>query len=84
MITTDDVLETLYENAGEPDAGAPTGDVSDVDFADLGYDSLALMEVASVLGKQLGIAVSDDIVVDARTPQAFADLINTQLAATAA
>ncbi|QMU78187.1 acyl carrier protein [Streptacidiphilus sp. PB12-B1b] len=67
----------LRECAGDAEEGVDLdGDVLDTPFIELGYDSLALLQVTGVIKRELGIELSDDAVVEAETPRLLLDMIN--------
>jgi act minimal PKS acyl carrier protein len=66
----------LRESAGEEEGIDLDGDVIDTPFMDLGYDSLALLQVIGQIQREYGIEIPDDAVVDAETPGALLALIN--------
>jgi act minimal PKS acyl carrier protein len=75
--TMDDLRRILREGAGEDvDLG---GDIDDVTFGDLGYDSLALLETGARIGREYGIELEDTVFVDAETPRQLVDALNKQL-----
>ncbi|RLV08800.1 actinorhodin polyketide synthase [Streptomyces griseocarneus] len=76
QLTLDDLRRVLIACAGENDGVDLTGDILDVPFEELGYDSLALMESAAAIERESGIPLSDDAVTDADTPRALLELIN--------
>ena len=47
------------------------GDILDVPFADLGYDSLAKLELASRIKLGHGVHLPDDALADLSTPRAL-------------
>jgi aromatase len=59
-------------------------DVLDTPFTDLGYDSLAILEVASQIGLRYEIEVPDADVERLTTPRETIDYVNGRLAGTAA
>jgi acyl carrier protein len=80
-LTIDDLKRILREAAGETDGIDLDGDILDVTFADLGYDSLALLETGSRIEREQGIALEDSTIADAGTPRALIAVVNEQLAA---
>ncbi|CAL9488458.1 MULTISPECIES: acyl carrier protein [Streptomyces] len=76
-VTLADLTRMLRESAGEEEGVDLDGDVLDTPFIDLGYDSLALLQVIGQIQREYGIAIPDDAVVDAETPHALLDLINS-------
>ncbi|MQY11644.1 Oxytetracycline polyketide synthase acyl carrier protein [Streptomyces sp. RB5] len=75
-----ELAEQLRICAGESE-GIPLEDERslDVPFLELGYDSLALLQVTGVLKREHGIRLSDDAVVEAETPRILLKLINSNL-----
>ncbi|GGQ86115.1 acyl carrier protein [Couchioplanes azureus] len=79
QLTLDGLRKILLECAGEDEGVDLNGDILDVDFADLGYDSLALLETAGRIQRQFDARLDDEAVVEARTPRALIDLTNRAL-----
>ncbi|MFF8828561.1 acyl carrier protein [Streptomyces sp. NPDC015131] len=75
-VTLADLTRMLRESAGEEEGVDLDGDVIDTPFMDLGYDSLALLQVIGQIQREYGITIPDDAVVDAETPGALLALIN--------
>ncbi|MFD5427827.1 acyl carrier protein [Streptomyces sp. NPDC127084] len=75
-VTLADLTRMLRESAGEEEGVDLDGDVIDTPFMDLGYDSLALLQVIGQIQREYGIEIPDDAVVDAETPRALLALIN--------
>lgn len=76
-VTLADLTRMLRESAGEEEGIDLDGDVLDTPFLELGYDSLALLQVIGEIQRTYGISVPDDAVVDAETPRALLELINS-------
>ena len=74
--TLTDLTRMLRESAGEEEGVDLDGDVIDTPFIELGYDSLALLQVIGEIQREYGVEIPDDAVVDAETPRALLDLIN--------
>ncbi|MEU7578556.1 acyl carrier protein [Streptomyces sp. NPDC041068] len=83
-LTLDDLRRVLVTSAGEDDGVDLGGDILDVSFEDLGYDSLALMESAAAIERETGVSLSDEAVAEADTPRALLALINSTATAAAA
>lgn len=64
----DDLRRILTAVAGEDEEVDLSGDISDVTFEHLGYDSLALMEMGARISQEYGIQISDDEAADFETP----------------
>ncbi|MEW1748381.1 acyl carrier protein [Streptomyces angustmyceticus] len=75
-VTLTDLTRMLRESAGEEEGVDLDGDVIDTPFIELGYDSLALLQVIGEIQREYGVEIPDDAVVDAETPRALLDLIN--------
>lgn len=77
----DEFVEVLRASAGE-DEGVDLGaNPHDTTFADLGYDSLALLETAGRIQRTYGIELDDDVLAEADTPRRFVEAVNESLAA---
>ncbi|MFS0694549.1 acyl carrier protein [Streptomyces nitrosporeus] len=75
-VTLADLTRMLRESAGEEEGIDLDGDVIDTPFMELGYDSLALLQVIGQIQREYGIEIPDDAVVDAETPGALLALVN--------
>jgi act minimal PKS acyl carrier protein len=75
IMTIDDLRTILVACAGESD-GVLDGDIRDMDFDELGYDSLALMETAARIRSDFGVTIPDERIADLRTPGEILDLVN--------
>jgi act minimal PKS acyl carrier protein len=76
VLESGELFRVLIECAGESEGGALTDAVLDTEFEDLGYDSLALMEVAATIRQRIGVVLPDERIADVRTPRDLLDLIN--------
>ena len=83
-MTLEELRAILVECAGEDEEIDVSGDIAQTDFADLGYDSLALLEMASRIERTRGVRIADDLVPELRTPRAVLDLVNGTPVAAAA
>jgi act minimal PKS acyl carrier protein len=80
----DDLRSILVDAAGElEDVDLDSGTI-DSDLYDLGYDSLALLEVAARLQQQFGVKISDEEVTELRTFRLILDRVNGAATAAAA
>jgi act minimal PKS acyl carrier protein len=75
IMTIDDLRTILVACAGESD-GPLHDDIRDVDFDELGYDSLALMETAARIRSDFGVTIPDERIAELRTPREILDLVN--------
>jgi act minimal PKS acyl carrier protein len=78
-----DLTRLLRECAGEDSGVDLEGEILDTPFAELEYDSLALLEVASRVERELGVTLAEDAVGEAETPRLFLEVINESAAAKA-
>ncbi|MFE2599910.1 acyl carrier protein [Streptomyces sp. NPDC059396] len=81
-VTLADLTRMLRESAGEEEGVDLDGDVLDTPFIDLGYDSLALLQVIGLIQREYGITIPDDAVAEAETPGALLALVNASGATT--
>jgi minimal PKS acyl carrier protein len=66
--TLDELRRILTAVAGADEEVDLSGDISGTAFEDLGYDSLALMEMGARISQEYGITMSDDAVAEFETP----------------
>lgn len=71
-----ELVDVLRESAGEDEDVSLEGDILDVDFQSLGYDSLALFNTVRWIERDLGITLSDEAIDAEGTPRALLDEIN--------
>ena len=74
-----DLRRILIAAAGPGDGVQLADDTADCSFDELGYESLALLETGSRIERELGIALSDSEIVDARTPRELIAAVNAHL-----
>jgi minimal PKS acyl carrier protein len=77
--TLDDFRRIIVECAGADNVDALNGDILEVSFEQLGYDSLALLETASRVERELLVSLPDETVVEATTPGEFIALVEERL-----
>ncbi|MEU5347727.1 MULTISPECIES: acyl carrier protein [unclassified Streptomyces] len=78
--TVQDLVRLLRECAGEDESVDLEGDILDLTFEDLGYDSLALFNTVSRVERDYSVQLPDEIVAETRTPRQLTDRINAGLA----
>nr|WCI13856.1 LaxC [Streptomyces setonensis] len=78
-LTLEDLIAILRESAGEDEEVDLGGDIADMSFTDLGYDSLALLETAGRVQREYGIVLDDDVMAQADTPRLFLAAVNDVL-----
>jgi act minimal PKS acyl carrier protein len=81
IATLDDVRRILIACAGDQDEIDLTGDISDIEFDDLGYDSLALLETAARIKQELGVDIPDELISELKTPRQLLVAVNGDIAA---
>ncbi|AZQ37985.1 acyl carrier protein [Streptomyces cyaneochromogenes] len=78
-----DLKRILLEGAGADDGVDLDGEILDMEFVDLGYESLALLETSSRIEREYHISLDESAMADVTTPRALIDLVNSHLAAAA-
>lgn len=73
-------LRDILVKCGGGDAEALPGDIAEVPFEELGYDSLALIETAATLKRDYGVLIADDQLTELDTPAELLALINERIA----
>jgi act minimal PKS acyl carrier protein len=80
----EDLTALLRECAGEDEAVDLSGDVLDVPFAELGYDSLAILQTTARIEVDHDLVLDEEAVSEAETPRQYLDLVNEALNASQA
>jgi len=80
-LTLEDLKATLRAAAGEDESIDLDGEILDTEFGELGYDSLAILETASLIGRRFGVQLPEDEVGELRTPRELIDFVNATLSA---
>ncbi len=75
-MTMAEFIEVIRACAGDPDDYDLDGDILDLPFGDLGYDSIALLEVSARLKHVHGIELGENDFTGLISPRAALDLIN--------
>ena len=71
-----DLRRILREGAGADEGVDLDGEILDVAFDDLGYDSIALMETAALISRETGRQIEDEDLTPSTTPRALLELVN--------
>lgn len=79
--TIDDVRRILRECAGEPDSVDLDDDIGAVSFEEMGYDSLAQLELAARIQQEFLVDIPDEMVGELPTPEAVVGYVTPRLAA---
>ncbi|CAL9500577.1 acyl carrier protein [Streptomyces sp. enrichment culture] len=77
--TLDDLFRIIRSATGEPLDSAPPEELQDTAFGDLGVDSLALLETATRVELETGVAVPESEVPELSSPRLFHDYVVQQL-----
>ncbi|MEU8775785.1 acyl carrier protein [Streptomyces sp. NPDC048606] len=75
-----ELVDALRESAGEDEEINLEGDILDVDFESLGYDSLALFNTVRTIERELGIELPDDAISVTATPRGLLDEVGKAVA----
>ncbi|QSB15925.1 acyl carrier protein [Natronosporangium hydrolyticum] len=78
-ISLSDLRLILREAAGADEGVDLDADILDTAFADLGYDSLALLEASSRIERQFSVSLEESMLAEAATPREFLDVVNAHL-----
>lgn len=76
-MTVDDLRRILASCAGEDEDFSLSEDIRHASFGDLGYDSLALMEIAARIDQEYSVSLSDDEINERTTAQEILDRVNS-------
>ncbi|MDH6113742.1 act minimal PKS acyl carrier protein [Kitasatospora sp. MAP12-15] len=78
--SVDDLLRILRAGAGtDTRIEVAVEQLTDTPFAELGYDSLALLELTSRIEREYGIAIPDGEVEQKETPGQVVEYVNSLL-----
>ncbi|MFC8920330.1 acyl carrier protein [Streptomyces sp. WAC05374] len=84
LLELTDLTALLRECAGEDEGVDLDGDILDVLFIDLGYDSLALLQTTGRIERDFDLVLDEEAIDEADTPRAYLDLVNRALSERAA
>lgn len=79
--TVDDIRRILRDCAGEPDSVSLEDDIGTISFEEMGYDSLAVLEMAARIQQEFLVAIPDETVSELPTPDAVVGYVGPRLAA---
>lgn len=77
MFTLDD-LKSIMETVLDDPVDLSAEDILDTPLADLGYDSLSLVEIATRIHLEHGIHVPDEVATAMLTPRDFLDYVRAE------
>jgi acyl carrier protein len=78
-LTVDGLKDLLSSAAGVPEDIDLDVDILDIEFDQLGYDSLALLETFSRIERGYGVQLDDSLVTEAVTPRLLLGAVNDLL-----
>jgi minimal PKS acyl carrier protein len=81
LFTLDELRALIRTSVGIDEAVDFDGDIADIPYEDLGYDSLARIEVAAQVQRRFGVEISDDTAMALETPQETLDFVNNRIGA---
>ncbi|GDY31753.1 acyl carrier protein [Gandjariella thermophila] len=81
--TIDELVRLMRICAGETEGIDLDGDITDIPFDELGYDSLALLEVFNRVKHEFGAEIPEEMVGELKTPRMALTAVRDALAATA-
>ncbi|MEV0637548.1 acyl carrier protein [Streptomyces sp. NPDC050619] len=77
--TLDDLRRVMRAAVGVDDSVDLESDISGIEFTELGYDSLALLEIVGKIEKEYGTSVPEEAVQELTTPAKLAEYVRRQL-----
>jgi len=78
--TMDNLRDIMRTSVGVEEGVDLDGPIDEVEFPEMGYDSLALAEVISQISRRYKVSISEDAAVELITPGAVVRLVNQTLA----
>ncbi len=75
-MTVDDLRRILADCAGEEEGFSLSGDIRHASFGDLGYDSLALMEIAARIDHEYAVSLGEEEINERTTAQELLEKVN--------
>jgi acyl carrier protein len=77
--TLEDLETIAREASGVTDGADLTSETLDAPLRDLGYDSLAVLEIASRIQRDYSLTIPDDVIDAMKTARAILDYVNSSL-----
>jgi acyl carrier protein len=81
-ISLENVWRLLRESAGVDESVNLDDDIDHKEFGELGYDSLAVLDIVTRIERQYGIKISGDDMEDLTTPARLVDYVNSRTVTT--
>ena len=79
--TIEDLRRLLIESAGVEEGVDLDADIADTTFADLGYESIALLETGSAIEREYSVSLDEESLDETSTPRRLVQTVNAQLSA---
>jgi act minimal PKS acyl carrier protein len=79
QMTLSELRDIMDECAGADESAQSLEDAPDVPFADLGYDSISLLETQGRIERDYGVKISEDDIAEIITPREFVEFCNSLL-----
>jgi act minimal PKS acyl carrier protein len=76
-----DLKRIMRDCAGVDESIDLDGDIGDAEFAGLGYDSLALLEIQARVQQEFGVAMPDEALEHMTTPNGAVAYVNRRMKA---
>jgi act minimal PKS acyl carrier protein len=73
-------VQNLMDADGVEDRVALAPSMLDLDFAEIGVDSLTVVELIDRIQEMYGVPIADDVVQMLSTPRKLLDFVNSRLA----
>jgi act minimal PKS acyl carrier protein len=77
--TLNDLRTIIRASAGDAEVRGPGREIEHTSYAELGYDSLALLEIAARIKQGFAVDVPDDAVAAGSTPATTVTAVNLLL-----
>nr|AHX24703.1 acyl carrier protein [uncultured bacterium] len=75
----DDLRAIMRSSAGVEEGIDLDGNIAEMEFSAMGYDSLALLELGGQLERRYGFPVPEEFASEMHTPAAVVAFVNSQL-----
>jgi act minimal PKS acyl carrier protein len=72
----DQLTSLMISAAGKPEGGQQDGQLLNTTFTELGYDSLAVLEITGRIHKTWGIDIPESMAPDLQTPRLLLEYVN--------
>ncbi|MFD8750655.1 acyl carrier protein [Kitasatospora sp. NPDC059577] len=77
--TVEDLKRIMRDCAGEEESVDLDGEILDLRFEELGYDSLALIETTSRIAREFGVGLPEEELGEIGTVRELLELVNRRL-----